>query len=216
MSKLVIFDLDGTLLNTIADLGNACNHALKTKGHPVHTPEEYKLLVGGGITKLIEKALPEDFRNQEYILQVREIFLNYYCSHIDVYTQPYDGISSLLHKLNERGILIGVASNKFDDGTQALVRHFFSDIEFVQVCGNSDRYPLKPNPDLLHAFTSLIKVPPSKIIMVGDSGVDMAFAKACGIESVGVTWGFRSRQELEEAGATHIVESVEELEKLLQ
>ncbi len=207
MKKLVIFDLDGTLLNTIADLATSTNYALQQCGFPEHCVEAYLHFVGNGITKLFERALPEDARSAENIARMRQFFLEYYSVHNNDRTRPYEGIEELLDALSGRGVKIAVASNKYQEGTEKLIRHFFPQTCFVAVLGQREGVPVKPAPDIVYDILAAAKVEKEEALYVGDSDVDMATAKAAGVESVGVTWGFRSRDELNLAGAMHLVDT---------
>ena len=204
---LVIFDLDGTLLNTIGDLAVACNAVLAMRGLPQHTYDEYCHFVGNGIMRLVERALPEELRTPYTVAAVRADFVKYYTEHIDVYTKPYEGIPELVAEIARRGVRIAVASNKFQTGTEKLIRLFFPGIEFAAVFGQREGVPLKPDPAVVEEILALTGVAKERVLYVGDSGVDMQTATAAGVRSVGVTWGFRERAELEEAGARHIVDS---------
>ena len=204
---LVIFDLDGTLLNTIGDLAVACNAVLAMRGLPQHTYDEYCHFVGNGIMRLVERALPEELRTPYTVAAVRADFVKYYTEHIDVYTKPYEGIPELVAEIARRGVRIAVASNKFQTGTEKLIRLFFPGVEFAAVFGQREGVPLKPDPAVVEEILALTGVAKERVLYVGDSGVDMQTAVAAGVRSVGVTWGFRERAELEEAGARHIVDS---------
>ena len=214
MKELVIFDLDGTLLNTIADLAISTNYALRRCGLPEHREEEYFHFVGNGITKLFERALPEECRSSDNVSRVRRYFLEYYSVHNTDYTRPYDKVEELLSVLNSHGVKIAVASNKYQAGTQKLIQYFFPGIDFVSVLGQRDGIPVKPAPDIVYEILNKSGVEAEKALYVGDSDVDMFTAKAAGVESVGVTWGFRSREELIEAGACHLVDSPIEILRL--
>lgn len=209
--KLVIFDLDGTLLNTIDDLAVSTNYALRQYGYPEHELSAYPYFVGNGINKLIERALPEKERSEERILQMRKDFITYYERHKTDLTKPYPGILSLLRELDNRGIGIAVASNKYHTGTVELISHYFRDIPFKAVFGQREGIPVKPAPDVVMEIMRLAGISPSAVLYVGDSGVDMQTAYNSKVTSVGVTWGFRSRRELEENGAGTIVETPEEI-----
>ena len=141
-NQLAIFDLDGTLLDTIGDLAEACNHMLRLRGLATHSREEYHKMVGNGILKLVERALPEHLRDAEYVMAAREDFLAYYVEHIDCYTRPYEGIREVLYTLQEEGWTLAVASNKFDSGTKQLVSSIFPEVEFKAVYGNREDFPL--------------------------------------------------------------------------
>ncbi|MBE6205649.1 MAG: HAD family hydrolase [Rikenellaceae bacterium] len=213
--KLIIFDLDGTLLNTIGDLAAACEAMLQQRALPQHTLAEYTSFVGNGIRNLVKRSLPEEFRTDEYIDSAKADFVEYYTHNIHVHTQPYEGIPALLASLSAAGVKIAVASNKFHEGTLQLIRYFFPDINFVAIYGNREGFPLKPDAQLIEEIISLGDVAREDCVMVGDSAVDIQTAHNSHITSIGVSWGFRSREELIEAGADHIADSVEELQTLL-
>lgn len=216
MTRLVIFDLDGTLLDTIGDLAVSCDAVLERHGLPRHSYEAYRGFVGNGILRLVERAIPEELRTPERVAAVRRDFVDYYTEHIDAHTHPYDGIPELLRDLADRGVGLAVASNKFQAGTEKLVRLFFGDIRFVAVLGQREGVPLKPDPAVVREILVKTGVAPGETLYVGDSGVDMRTAAAAGIRSVGVAWGFRSRAELEESGAWRIVEHPAEIGALIQ
>ena len=211
MKSLVIFDLDGTLLNTIADLGEATNHAMAEMGYPEHPLSAYNMMVGNGIRRLIERALPEDARTDETVEASREHFLLYYNRHIHDHTVPYPGIPELLRDLTERKVAVAVASNKFQEGVTTLITHFFPDIPWVAVMGNREGMPTKPDPSIVFNILADYPTPKSDVLYVGDSGVDMETARRACVDSCGVTWGFRTRQELETAGANEIVENPDDI-----
>ena len=214
-TDLVVFDLDGTLLNTIGDLAVACNAVLALRGLPQHTYDEYCRFVGNGIMRLVERALPEELRTPYTVAAVRADFVKYYTEHIDTYTKPYAGIPELVAGLVQRGVRLAVASNKFQAGTEKLVRLFFPGVEFAAVFGQREGVPLKPDPAVVGEILSLTGAAKERVLYVGDSGVDMLTAAAAGVRSVGVTWGFRDRAELKEAGAQYIVDTPGEILKLL-
>lgn len=209
--QLIIFDLDGTLLNTIDDLATSVNHALQLHGYPTHPLDAYRFFVGNGITKLIERALPEHARQAETITQMRSEFVDYYRSHKTDFSHPYSGIPSLLHTLHDAGIRLAVASNKYHEGTVELVHHFFGNDLFSIVLGQRENVPVKPDPTIVYDILAATGIPSSHTLYVGDSGVDMQTARNSGLTSIGVTWGFRSRQELEENGANYIIDHPEEI-----
>ncbi len=213
--RLVIFDLDGTLLNTIGDLAVACNAVLAVRGLPQHSYEEYCHFVGNGIMRLVERALPEPLRSAENVALVRADFVRYYLEYIDRYTKPYEGIPELLQTLVDRGVTLAVASNKFQAGTEKLIRRFFPDIPFAAVLGQRPGVPLKPSPAVVEEILAQTGIAPAQTLYVGDSGVDIETAAAAGVHSVGVTWGFRDRQELVDAGADHLVDTPAAILQLL-
>lgn len=216
MGRLAIFDLDGTLLDTIGDLAEACNHMLALRGLGPHTRDEYRQMVGNGILRLVERALPEHLRTTEYVAEARHDFLAYYIEHIDCYSRPYDGICEVLRSLQNDGWTLAVASNKFDAGTKRLVESFFSDIHFKAVYGNREGFPLKPDAALVELIIEECGASREMTYMIGDSGVDVEAAKNGGVRSVGCTWGFRAREELEERGADIIVDRPLDILRVLQ
>lgn len=204
MKKLVIFDLDGTLLNTIADLAAASNYALEQCGFPTHAPASYPFFVGNGVAKLLERILPEDERTDSNLQKMRTHFSEYYDKHCADLTEPYPGIRQLLDELTARGIAIAVASNKYQAAVTKLIRHYFPDYEWAAVEGQKEGWPVKPDPSIV--FDILSKCPTAKqdVLYVGDSGVDMETARRACVESCGVTWGFRPEEELTANYANHI------------
>ncbi len=216
MKRLVIFDLDGTLLNTIEDLATACDVVLKHNGLPTYSLEEYQEFVGSGIMRLVERALPENRRTEEFVAKVRAEFLEYYFENIDKKTRVYSGIEMLLNELQDRGVAMAVASNKFQEGTRKLVASFFPNIRFEAVLGQRPNVPLKPHPYIVRDIIQITSFTPDKILYVGDSGVDIETAKAAGVESVGVSWGFRPVEELEQSGADHIIDNPAEILSIIE
>lgn len=214
-TELVIFDLDGTLLDTIGDLAVACNAALAARGLPQHTYRAYCHFVGNGIMRLVERALPEPLRTPETVAAVRADFVKYYTEHIDALTRPYEGIPELLAELVQRGVRLAVASNKFQAGTAKLVRIFFPHIPFAAVLGQREGVPLKPHPAVVEQILLKTGTPGERVLFVGDSGVDVQTAAAAGVRSAGVTWGFRDRAELLRAGAHRIADHPSEILSML-
>ena len=215
MDRLVIFDLDGTLLNTIADLGTAANHTLAELGLPQHTLDEYRLMVGNGMRKLIMRALPDDKASDDaFVDSTLARFLEYYAQHIDIYTQPYPGIPELINTLSTAAFKLAVASNKIQTGAEKLIAKFFPGIEFVAVMGNSPKYPLKPDAALVEYIMQKAGTDRAHTIMVGDSGTDIQTARNAGIPIIAVSWGFRPRHEL--TSANLIVDDAASLKKNLE
>lgn len=214
MKKLVIFDLDGTLLNTIADLGAASNYALEQCGFPTHPISAYPFYVGSGIRKLLERVLPESSRNVEQVETMRTYFMEYYGKHMTDATEPYPGIIELLQQLTQRGIAIAVASNKYQSAVEYLIGHYFPGLPWAAVEGQKEGVPVKPDPSIV--FEILAKCPVAKVdvLYVGDSGIDMETARRACVESAGVTWGFRPASELSEHLAGHIVDTTSQLLRL--
>lgn len=216
MTKLVIFDLDGTLLNTIGDLAASCNSVLAKRGMPQHDYEQYSKFIGKGVHNLVMQAIPEELRNETLNNEVYLEFMEYYRANMATHTVPYNGIKELLTELSKiNGISFAVASNKFQDGTEMLVDYFFKDIDFAVVFGNREGVALKPDPTIVNDILQLTSICADDALYIGDSGVDMSTAKRANIRSVGVTWGFRDKDELLEYGACHIVDSPLEILGLL-
>ena len=215
MKKLVIFDLDGTLLNTIADLGNSTNYALKRLGYPIHDIPSYRFRVGNGINKLFERALPEAAQTEANVLKVRKFFMEYYILHCADETRPYPGIPQLLESLQARGISMAVASNKYQEASSKLIRHYFADIPFVAVFGQRDGVERKPNPAVVFEIMEIARVNAGDVLYVGDSGVDMETAFNAGVTACGVKWGFRPESELQKFHPAYVVDSPEAILSLL-
>lgn len=214
MKKLVIFDLDGTLLNTIADLANSTNYALKVLGYPIHEPDKYNFMVGNGINKLFERALPDGEKTEENVLRVRQEFVPYYDQHNADKSRPYPGVTELLETLQAAGMQLAVASNKYQAATEKLIAHYFPNIKFTAVFGQREGIPVKPDPIIVKEILQIAKVQEEETLYVGDSGVDMQTAINASVTSCGVTWGFRPRTELESFHPDHIVDNAEEIKLL--
>ncbi len=214
MKKLIIFDLDGTLLNTIADLGAAANYALTQCNFPTHPIESYPGFVGSGIRKLIERVLPESARTDEQISVMHTHFMQHYNNHMADATTPYPGIVELLTALNQHGIALAVASNKYQAAVEMLIKHYFPGIEWAAVEGQKENVPVKPDPSIVFEILGKCPTPKADVLYVGDSGIDMETARRACVESVGVSWGFRPVSELHEHHAEHIVDTTAQLLKL--
>ena len=273
--KLILWDLDGTLIDTLEDLSAAVNHALELRGLPLHSVVEYRKMVGHGVRNLVKQALEASLaqdasagpaaegnyfsercpKNQfpsaiasptladaSYIDAALADFKEYYSAHIDVHTRPYPGMQELLTELQARGVKMAVASNKFQEGTEHLIREFFPDIQFVAILGNRPGYPLKPDPEIVrevlaqaagtgtegrdegcnsagagvedqgHKDAGAADIGPEDAIMVGDSPTDMRTAANGGIDAVAVSWGYRTEEEL---SGHRIAHSIEELRRIL-
>ena len=207
----IIFDLDGTLLNTIDDLGYACNHALEQAGYPTHPIEAYPEKVGNGINNLIRRALPEGERTEEKILRVREFFVPYYDAHNCDYTRPYEGIPELLAALKRQGHQLAVASNKYQAATEKIVSHYFPDV-FAVILGERAGVERKPDPQIVYDIRAAL---PGEALYIGDSLVDMETARNAGVPFVACSWGFVSRDQLLHAGVEHIIDRAEEILRLV-
>ena len=203
---IIIFDLDGTLINTIDDLGQACNYALAACGFPTHKIEDYPRLVGNGINKLIERALPEKLRQEETVMQVREYFVPYYDEHNCDYTRPYEGIPQLLKTLKEQGHFLAVASNKYQAATEKIVAQLFPGI-FDIVLGERENIARKPDPQIVYDILSTLntQLSTTNCLYIGDSLVDAQTAKAANLPFVACTWGFCTREQLLTVTPDHMV-----------
>ena len=210
--KLVIFDLDGTLLDTIDDLGAAVNYAMQLRGFAQHTRDEYMRMVGHGARNLMRQALPDGHKDDDMVEAAYNDFKAYYTDHIDVHTKPFPGMQELLTTLHQNGVLLAVASNKFQEGTEHLIKEFFPNIPFVAVLGNRSGFPYKPSPEIVEKVLNKASVQREEAVMVGDSDTDIETAANGGIEGIAVNWGYRDMRGIE--GIT-VVETVEELQKLL-
>ena len=209
----VIFDLDGTLLNTLEDLGDSVNFALKSFGYPTRTYEEVKSFVGNGIKNLLTKAVPIG-TDEETTLRCLQAFKNHYKTNMQNKTLPYEGIIALLKELNSKGIKLGIVSNKYDFGVKNLNKYYFKDLIPVAI-GEREGVRKKPAPDTVLTAMKELGSKKEECLYVGDSGSDMITAKNAGIKSVGVTWGFRDADSLRESGAIFLINSPKELLELL-
>lgn len=207
--KAIIFDLDGTLMDTLEDLGAAVNTALKAHGFPGHTRTEYSGMVGHGVRNLVHQALPEGVSTQ-IEEACFDAFMEYYTGHLDVYTRPYPGMVELLEELDSAGVKLAVASNKFQSGAEFLVRKYFPNVHFVAILGNAPGMPLKPDPAIVSTVLEACGEEISHIALVGDSLTDMRTAANAGITGIAVNWGYRDMSD-----NPSIAESVDELRKLL-
>lgn len=211
MKSLVIFDLDGTLLYTIDDLGAAVNYALSQMGYPTHSIPAYTAMVGNGVRKLIERALPPEAVNAQIVDRLLVHFRNYYDEHCCDETHPYEGIPQLLKRLSDNGVNLAVTSNKYQEAVTKIIGAYFPDANWKAVLGNTPEMPRKPDPSIVFAALNECPTPKRDVLYVGDSGIDIETARRACVESVGVTWGFRPEIELRRAYADHIVTSPDEI-----
>ena len=210
--KLVIFDLDGTLLDTIDDLGAAVNHAMQLRGFPLHNRDEYMRMVGHGARNLMRQALPDGYKDDDMVEAAYNDFKAYYTDHIDVHTKPFPGIQDLMATLHHEGVMLAVASNKFQEGTEHLIKEFFPGIPFVAVLGNRPGFPYKPSPEIVEEVLNKADVKKEEAVMVGDSDTDMETAANGGIKSIAVSWGYRNMNGFP---GLKVANSAEELQKLI-
>ena len=206
----IIFDLDGTLLDTLEDLSNSVNKALNEYGYDLYKKEDYKLKIGGGFRNLIERSLPIG-TSEEIVDEILTHFLEIYDKNYWKNTEPYLGINQILIQLMDKEVLLAVNSNKRDDYTKRLLREKLSHIAFIAIYGENASIPKKPNPAAAEIIIKSMSIPKNKIIYVGDSKTDILTAQNAGIDSIGVTWGFRDKAELLKYGATYIVDKPEDI-----
>ncbi|WP_432799273.1 HAD family hydrolase [Poriferisphaera sp. WC338] len=211
--KAVIFDLDGTLVNSLQDLADAVNHTMQTLGRPVHELSQYRYLVGQGLRRLIYDALGGDGSAEHDALTDRgiEIFHMYYDVHQFDHTDVYTGVSELLDVLTEHKVRLCVLSNKPHDATTNITKRLLGRWPFEIVCGHREGMPAKPNPASAMKIIEELGLEPNDCVYVGDSKVDMLTGKSAGMFTVGVTWGFRDREELQQNGADQLIDQPMEL-----
>jgi phosphoglycolate phosphatase len=210
----VIFDLDGTLADTLEDIGEAMNEALRRLGQPTHSWDAYREFVGQGVVKLAEAALPAD--RQNLVSQAVQEFRAFYAAHIVDHTRPFPEIPPVLDVLAARGLKLAVLSNKVDPMTKRIIELCFSKWRFHPVLGEREGVPRKPDPTAALEIASRLGVAPDRIAFVGDTEVDVHTALNAGMYSIGVLWGFRPREEIAEAGAHAIISAPRELLRLLE
>ena len=214
MYQNVIFDLDGTLLNTIDDLADAGNWVCRNHGWPTHTVEEYKRYVGSGMARLAVRFSPEEWHTEEGVQKILDEFLPYYAAHKEDKTAPYPGVPELLEHLRAAGVSIAVLSNKAHALAVPVIEGYFPQ-KFQYIRGGVEGLPLKPDPALLLKLMENMGATQENTLFVGDSDVDIRTAKHAGVTSCGVLWGFRGREELEREGADLLASSAKELETLI-
>lgn len=209
MKKLVIFDLDGTLLNTITDIGKACNYALESMGMAPHPIQAYGFMVGNGVRNLMAKAHPD--ADEETLDKLLSKFKEYYDQHCLDNTKPYPGILDLLKTLKEKGVAAAVASNKYQEATSKIISGCFPEYNFVAVEGQREGRHRKPDPSIVFSILEKFPVPKKEVLYVGDSAIDVETAKRACVESIGVSWGFRPATELRRANADFVVDAPSEI-----
>ncbi len=218
MIKLCIFDLDGTLINSLNDLACAMNHALTKNRFPAHETERYRQMVGNGISVLADRAVAASA--EHYTPSVKEAILSdfsaYYTAHCLDHTVPYPEIPSVLSDLDKAGILCAVNSNKPDHFTKHIVTSLFPSFSFASIFGKHDGIPCKPAPDGVRTILNTLSVVPSECIYIGDSNVDIRTARNAGILSIGVTWGFRTESELLSEGASYIAHTPTDIPSIVR
>lgn len=215
MIKAVLFDLDGTLVNSLADLATAGNHALVKLGCPIHRVDDYKYFVGHGLADLARRILPENKRDEDTKAQCLKILLEYYSEHFVDKTYAYEGMPQTIKALNDCGIKVAVASNKAQDMAELVVEKIYGNV-FELILGKRESFPVKPDPTMLLYAMEKLNVSPNECVFVGDSGMDMAAAVNAGALPVGVLWGFRTAEELNRNGAKFLANTSSELLNIIK
>ncbi len=217
MSKFdfVVFDLDGTLLNTLEDLADSVNAALENNGYPAHLYADYRTLVGKGALNLITRSLPETARTDEIVEKVHAEFSEIYAQNCFVKTDVYPGILEALERIAATGVKMAVLSNKPDRYMQGIRERYYSNVDFAAFRGKREGIPVKPDPAGIEALAKEAGASLDNAVYIGDSSVDMQTAKNSSLFACGVLWGFRSREELEQHGADCLVASPEELAEFI-
>lgn len=203
----VIFDLDGTLVDTLEDIADAMDRVLALEGAPGHSYAEYRYLIGHGIRNLVAEALPAQLRSEERVARCYERMLEDYGAHLLVKTRAYEGVPELVRALRAAGVPLAIHSNKADAPTQAIVAALLDPADFVVIAGARPGAPLKPDPTVALAIADRFGLPPGRVAYLGDSRVDMQTGNAAGMVAVGATWGFRTREELVGSGAHAVIDA---------
>ncbi len=203
----ILFDLDGTLLDTLTDIANSANAALVKLGFPAHPVDAYRYFVGDGSECLVRRALPEGYRNSEMIKTCHEVILDEYAKRWSEHTKPYPGIPELLGELDKRGIPKAVLSNKLDEFTKLIVAQMLPEFSFQIVQGARSSVPVKPDPTAALQIADEMHLQPEQFLYLGDTNTDMQTAKAAGMYGVGVLWGFRTAEELKTSGAQALLKT---------
>ena len=215
MIHCVIFDLDGTLLNTLDDLCDSTNYALKQFGYPERTLDEVRHFVGNGVKKLIERAIPDGINNPDFEECLR-VFKEHYAANMYNKTAPYNGVPEMLKELRLKGIHTAVVSNKFDAAVKELCKKFFGDLVQVAIGENEEKgVRKKPAPDSVFKAMNELKVSIEEVIYAGDSETDVQTAKNAEIDCIGCAWGFRPKEILEQEGARYIIDAPQEILKIV-
>lgn len=215
MIHCVIFDLDGTLLNTLDDLCDSTNYALKQFGYPERTLDEVRYFVGNGVKKLIERAIPDGINNPDFEECLR-VFKEHYAANMYNKTAPYNGVPEMLKELRLKGIHTAVVSNKFDAAVKELCKKFFGDLVQVAIGENEEKgVRKKPAPDSVFKAMNELKLSIEEVIYAGDSETDVQTAKNAEIDCIGCTWGFRPKEILEQEGARYIIDAPQEILKIV-
>jgi len=204
--RAILFDLDGTLLDTVEDMGNALNRVLSAQGFPIHPIEAYRYFIGDGAVMLVTRALPEDRRDDETVRSCLKAYLGDYAQSWKVKTKPYDGIAEMLDALSARGLKLVVLSNKPHEFTRRSVLDLLPRWSFDVVIGQRDGVPLKPDPSAALEIAHTLGIPPTDFLYLGDGAGDMQTAVGAGMFPVGATWGYHTAEELQASGARVLIE----------
>lgn len=215
MLKAILFDLDGTLVNSLADLAFAVNRALKTENFPTHEVEKFKYFVGDGMPKMVERALPEDRRDGETVARMLKLLKDYYGNHFADFSTAYDDVPELVKELKNRGFTVAVVTNKAQNMADAVVKKFYGDM-FDGIFGMREGIPGKPDPTMALIAMKELGVTPEECVFIGDSGMDVATGVNSGALPVGELWGYRAEDELRENGAKYIISRPEELLSVIE
>ena len=214
MFKLCVFDMDGTVVDSVADIAAAMNRSLATLGYKTYKTEEYCHLAGNGMEVLCRRAIPG--RTEEEVQKLISLYKEDYLANCCVDSAVYDGVIELLQDLKEKGMIRAVLSNKPHDQVMGVAKKLFTPDSFDEIMGYTPKFPTKPAPDSLFYLMEKYGVNKSETVFIGDSNVDIQLGKNAGVYTIGVSWGFRGRQELEEAGADCVADNMEELKKFLK
>ena len=202
----VLFDLDGTLLDTLADIAGAANSVLESLGYPPHPVDAYRLMIGDGVRALLHRALPEDERSPTLIDQLAGDFQAAYAKMWNIHARPFEGVPELLDRLTEQGVTVAVLSNKPHKFTRLCVDSYLDAWPFKAVFGQREGVPRKPDPAAAYEIADLLGLDCEQILYLGDSGTDMLTARNSGMYPVGASWGYRSRDELMQSGAAVVID----------
>ena len=214
--EAVLFDLDGTLIDTVDDIGDAANRVLSNRGFPIHPISTYYQFIGEGVKVLFTRALPQARRNEDLINTCLKEFVEDYRRNYDVKSKPYDGIPEMLNALNVRGLKLAILSNKPDPLTKDCVTSLLSNWDFDVIFGQRDSVPRKPNPQAALEIAQKLSISPSDFLYLGDTAIDMKTAVSAGMFPVGAAWGFRPLKELKENGARVIIDKPIQLLDLIK
>ncbi len=211
--KLAVFDLDGTLINSLEDIAEATNYSLRSLGFPEHELSKFNYFVGDGVKKLIERVLPPD--NSDSFNAALELYNEYYDKNYTVKTYVYEGVLETLEKLRSSDVVLAVASNKSHQFVVNVIKHYFGENIFSIVCGKSENRPVKPDPAIIEYIIKSLNTDFEERFMVGDTAIDINTGKNSGLKTIGCLWGFRTREELVGAGADFIAQKPEDILKFI-